>query len=658
LIFSYIFSAFYKDTLPSNIPENIEKINIVIDNKKESKDNENPAKENLPEKLTIMESIKQLIGISWRICVYTPFGITQIMRVYVIMWALKYNSALSAILLFWLYYSIFYKNEKRFITLTPYLLVLPIGLQIIATKIIEIPWMVTPSFKYYDYLSVFGFFTYKYDERINEVWEYLWIFGGFLLACGVHKFRLFLPKYQRYCSEFDHKNSNLKKQNNLEIVVNFILFHTEKLYIVLLYIMSLNKLNIARTLILIFLFLFILVNNFARKYFKTIIFILMYRALFRYFILIGYLLKFEYSQTALKVFAILGIESSYDNTVMIWKLAVDPELILMFFCTYLELRIIQYLNNAQKSSENNENEDNGFLKVCKFINSVYQTYLLWIIYFVILVLLAYQEPTIFDQGYSIFAVILIFIHALGDHLNNMHGFLSTKPVWLLMSVYNVIILLISYMFCFLVYTCELSTSIESLEERVQFLKIVGFDFDQPTGWKLQRTFLPQFVVLYLSYIARTNIDSRAPQSNNKQINVKYSMKIISILLDIVDVLSKYSFHVFFFAVIMLGILWSLNFMMLGYLIFFGIHFAFLHYRYINTISMKKSSTTTRLEKAKIIEEESEIQKNCAIYQRRRTLTFIMIFSCIVLLLCQIFRFLHVYKEYFSICYNFGKKICG
>eukprot|EP01022_Parablepharisma_sp_SALTPOND_P004643 TRINITY_DN120687_c0_g1_i1.p1 TRINITY_DN120687_c0_g1~~TRINITY_DN120687_c0_g1_i1.p1 ORF type:complete len:674 (+),score=45.95 TRINITY_DN120687_c0_g1_i1:927-2948(+) len=653
LVGVYMCSAFYRDTLPkSKDTENAEgklAIEIRVSNKSRRK-----TRRRIQEEAKVVsveeggtrkpwESIKGVIVNAWKLSTSTPFGLMHIVRGYLILWALKYNSILSLFIIFWLYYSISYNSTKRFCAFTPYLLLPAMGLQIVGTKFAEIPHLISPTSSYLPYFHTFGLFTYSFDSRINPIGEYIWTLIGFILVCATLKLMQYLPEYEKWAKGVEENAKRLnQKPNSLEITIRFLLEHTEKLYIVVLYIVAFNKLNVTHTLILLFFFLFVLLQKYARKYFVIIIFILLYRALLRYGILIGDLLGAAYSDITLKVFAILGIDIEYNPDVTVYKLDVDWELIIMFFCSYLQLKIIRYIT-AQPSISDQVDPSSGYIKFISYLNDIVQTYLLWIIYLVLFLVLAYQRISLFVQLYSMFVVALIFVHTLADLFDPNHkGYLRTKFIWMSLSLYNILVLLASYTFCFAVYTCGLETSIQESEEKVHIVKLIGLDFVRPTGMQLQLNFLPQFVVLYLAFIARQNIWEQDHYEHEKYI--KYTKKFWGWCIDFMDIFSRYSFHMLFFAVAMLGVFWSLNFLMMVYLSIFAIHYCTLHLRYLRSQKSGADFAGTFQEKRNIIENESEIQSYQAIQQRRRTLKFVAILTAVALFLCQGFRFIHICKE--------------
>ena len=171
---------------------------------------------------------------------------------------------------------------------------------------------------------------------------------------------------------------------------------------------------------------------------------------------------------------------------------------------------------------------------------------------------------------------------------------------------------------------------------------MGLDFTHKTSPSLQWIFLPQFVILYLSFFVRQSTPKKDNDSDS--LKVVYKRNAFMMLIEFFDVVSANSFHLLFLAIGLLGTLWSLNFVMLIYFVIFGIHYISSQRKYLSVIKKEPKGRLSSQEKDDIIKEETKIQKALGIHQRRNTLRFILAFSLISLILTQGFAFVQIYIE--------------
>ena len=68
----------------------------------------------------IFKMIKETVIWVWRTLTWSPYGLMLLLRGYIIVFSLRYNTLWSIILIFWNYYSIFYTNVYWFLVLTPW----------------------------------------------------------------------------------------------------------------------------------------------------------------------------------------------------------------------------------------------------------------------------------------------------------------------------------------------------------------------------------------------------------------------------------------------------------------------------------------------------------------------------------------------------------
>lgn len=97
----------------------------------------------------------------------------------------------------------------------------------------------------------------------------------------------------------------------------------------------------------------------------------------------------------------------------------------------------------------------------------------------------------------------------------------------------------------------------------------------------------------------------------------------------------------------LGIFWSVNLMMLLYLIFFSLHYCILHARYFGCFNKVQGNIAHFDVKEEIILEECEKQKACSIAQRRSSLFYLVIFTGITLFISSVFRFSHSISSFYD-----------
>ena len=145
---------------------------------------------------------------------------------------------------------------------------------------------------------------------------------------------------------------------------------------------------------------------------------------------------------------------------------------------------------------------------------------------------------------------------------------------------------------------------------------------------------------------------KAKMLGQKNVQVEYKHGFWTISLILLDAVSKYSFHLLFFAAALLSVFWSLNIVMLIYLAIFAIHYSSLHLRFVQENSIRPSARLTFQQKADLTEREHTVQKLQATAQRRRTLKILCFLTCLVMVLSQAFRLVLVYKRYLDI-FKFG-----
>lgn len=293
----------------------------------------------------------------------------------------------------------------------------------------------------------------------------------------------------------------------------------EKLYILLLYIVCFDKLNLTHCLMMLFMLCFLYFRKTIHKNFVLILFVFGFQAVGRMSNLMTILSGVVYSDNVSRILIILGIDVALDPTVMIYKLQIDWELIFLYFCSYTMYRITQHLNIREEAPKRNTN-NSDFVKFFSKMADYLSKTLLWVIYFVLLVLFANMQPTIILIGYELLLLILISIHIFAD-LNGTEytGYLKTKPWWLLLRGYNVFLLCITYAFSFTLHTIGIDFSLsESLNG---FFTFIGLDTSEPVGGQLQKNFLPQFIVLYCGFLAKLHINSRMKEER-KSSKIEYS----------------------------------------------------------------------------------------------------------------------------------------
>eukprot|EP00826_Nyctotherus_ovalis_P060856 TRINITY_DN8592_c0_g1_i11.p1 TRINITY_DN8592_c0_g1~~TRINITY_DN8592_c0_g1_i11.p1 ORF type:complete len:1055 (+),score=337.25 TRINITY_DN8592_c0_g1_i11:1267-4431(+) len=592
----------------------------------------------------VLESIKYLALTIWNLCISTPFGLAIILRIFILFWLLKYNSYLSIFFLLWAYISIGFTSTDFFCAVTPFLLIPGMVLQIIGTKFIEIksivPYLVPE--RYLNYFHFFGCFRYSEDSSVNSMWEFAWSLAGITLACAVMKMMQYIPEYNEWAKGHEEaRKKDLRTPNNLEVTVLFFFEHTDKVYVILLYMVAFDKLDTMGTLVLIYLLFFMLFRNLARKCFILMIWLLGLMAMGRYVVLLLHILGLNYTPRLHQILNIVGIEINYEPTGILYRMGTDWELIIMYFCSYAQLKIIRYFAESP-FAEIPINKESWFIKFASYLNDAIQAYLLWVIYFVFLTILALQEPSFFIQGYIIIVVLMMAVHIGADIRNSqLIGYKYSRPIWVILMIYNSLILFASYISNFVVYTG--GRNLRYKESEVQLIKIVGLDFTQKEMPTLQLTFLPQFVILYLASFARQVLAIKKDEAEIRE--VPYKRKAWMWLIKFLDMMSGYSIHLVMFVIALLGTLWSLNFVMFLYFVGFAIHYGTLHLSYNRLRRHKGESQTSFKEKYSIIMEECVEQKEVTIQQRRYTLSFLLTIAVLSLFLTQLFAFVQAFKRY-------------
>ena len=134
-----------------------------------------------------------------------------------------------------------------------------------------------------------------------------------------------------------------------------------------------------------------------------------------------------------------------------------------------------------------------FIRLSKLLYSIIQTYLIWGIYLIFILVLSYQDINSFIQGYMIIVSMMIAVHASVDLSDNkFEGYLSVKPLWTILAIYNTIILFSSYVAYFVIYSSDL---VPDFSEANHFIiRTIGIDLDKNES-ELRIIFLPQFVIL-------------------------------------------------------------------------------------------------------------------------------------------------------------------
>ena len=395
---------------------------------------------------------------------------------------------------------------------------------------------------------------------------------------------------------------------------------------------------------MIFMLIILYFRKIAHKHFIIIIITLMIEAVGRNVNLIILLSGIKYSTLVELILLIIGIDVGYDANAMINKLHTSWELIGLYYITYILYRITQYLNDEQPQENDNTSY---FMRFFEFLSKVINKLLLWIIYFVLLILFSCQSPTLFVNGYVLILIILISVHIIANIGNSKYeGYIKTIPWWAILRFYNVALFCSLYLFNFLLHTVKVNYKPDLT--KFNYMVFAGFDFSTLTNWKLQKDFLVQFIVLYCGYLARLHIISRLSQPANPESDtIKYSRWIWILGIKILDIISEYSFHVLFLIVMSLGIFWSVNLMMLLYLIFFSLHYCMLHARYFGCFTKIKAPIKHFDAREVIILEEKEKQKACSIAQRRSSLFFLVIFTGTTLFISSVFRFSHSISSFYD-----------
>ena len=297
----------------------------------------------------------------------------------------------------------------------------------------------------------------------------------------------------------------------------------------MLYLLCFGELNVLHTFLLIFLMLVIRVPKFSSKLFWIVLLLFC----LRYFIGYCYAVceKAEYSNyTLTRVFKIIGFYSTIVQKNALFPNQINYLIIVIFYFNYVQYWCYGYLRmypleNLLNGPNAAANKEPGFMiKLFSLIKDILNKCALWIIYLLIIIVLAYQDTTAPIILYTILIQLIIATHIISDikyGKRNYSGFKNTKIAWLILKAYNMLMLVVNYFICFVMYSIKLDFEKGINEEFRAKMLLAGFDFAQPTGWKLHRLFLPQFSILILGYLA--TVFCEAPEME-ETMEVKYKSK--------------------------------------------------------------------------------------------------------------------------------------
>ena len=207
----YIFSACYYRTIPRKAfqkkEEDILLVKIEPQKQEEKKEEgvigkvEEGVRENRRQTRSYFASISGLFITLWKMTTLSPYILMQIVRLVLTLWVVKYSTYFNGIILIWVYYSICYKDHNWFCKYPPMFLLPSLAIQIIGTKLVNIPDIIDPKWRYTKQLENFGFFPFQFDSTISSTYEFGWMMAGFLFTCGTYKMCQFVDRYTQWETE-------------------------------------------------------------------------------------------------------------------------------------------------------------------------------------------------------------------------------------------------------------------------------------------------------------------------------------------------------------------------------------------------------------------------------------------------------------------------
>jgi len=603
-------------------------------------------KDSLPEEEGRRKSIIQTVTSNfvkfYKYCTMTPFLTLEITRGIIIIWVIKYSTYWSLPLLCWLYYSISFTDTIQFYKNTRVILIPIVGFQYILCKIVNLPYVCKFIERTYNIkvFERFGGFIFELDsdnKMTSPEFEYFFMGSIFIIICLTTQMTRYIKDYELWKQDHPTNYSDPSIYSTWEAIINFILHHSDKLFIVTVYIVGFNKLNLTHALLLGSMIITMEFPEFTSRNFKLFIALLLFRDAGRYIELMIQLSGVDLTDTNWEyALIILGFDNDLNQNRMFFKASVDWEIPVMIYISYMQLNVYKYLDENKERIANREAKG-FFIDFIKKVYSFIKKILIFMIYWLILVLLANEDITAVFSIYNIMLMIIIVVHFWSD-INDFTypGMQNTKRIWHALNVYNGLVLLASYLFCFAVY--RMGAHFEFSDKTKAICKLIGFDFVYPygTSFVMQKKFLSQFVILYLGFLATSHINT-FDQSHSSIFSKTHSSRFFNLLLKFVDLLSMYSFHIMFLLVAIIGFAWKLSIGMLLFFVLFGVHYCALHIGY--TRSRKEiPSNQDYIQLTKLAEEGQNEQKWQSLILRKSTTKLLLLLTVGLIIMAVLSRF--------------------
>jgi len=645
LLSCLLFLALYKEgrsVFKSNrrLTETVSHVEIY---KKESLTNS--SRKTTSIKVSLLSKFKK----AWKFLTLTPFIVIELSRLLILIWILKYCTYWIVPLLFWIYYSIMYKDDNKLISVTKMLAVPIVALQFIICRIINIENI--GKHVESNLLQRFGGFIFHSKSDTNIQFEYFFMLLMYFLLCLSVRMTRTIPEYENWKLDNDYQFLSDSSINTLEIVINFLLTHFDKIFIMALYMIGFSKLNLVHALFLAWMVITMVFPDFARKKFIYFLVIIIIRD-FGYFILGLLLLSgITFTEEINYILTIQGLDFNINHDSIFFKLEIKWEMPVMIYFAYMQSVIYKYLNK-HKGTSKVDLSYSTFITCVKEVHNLINKILIWVVYVIILLLLAFEDITAILFVYYVLILLITTVHIWENNNDSSYkGFTRTLKLWNIMNLYNGLALLTTYVVCFLLCTAKVLEDFY-IEKKIIF-EALGFKFQCPIAptflLSMQKRFLFPFLMFYFGFFVKSYIKEEE-QKKGGRVSI-YKSKFVGMGLIFVDILSLYSFHLLFFITLLLSLLWKLSAGMWLIMVIFSIHYCTLHYKYLK---LKKRLPQSDYNEFKgTYKENNNIQKTLAVLQRKTTLRMLIIITSILILLSVVSRF-YYYIEILIDVYMDGK----
>jgi hypothetical protein len=312
------------------------------------------------------------------------------------------------------------------------------------------------------------------------------------------------------------------------VAIAYVLRHIDKATILVLYVVGLNKLNLVHALILLWLVVMMILPKFASRHFSLVIILALIRDVGRYTVMMTYFSGVKASDILKNIVKLFGFDNASTTNGPFYKASLDWEIPAMLYTCYIQLNVYHYLRQYETEKQNED--ELGWASSClgKCLGICYEwvkKLMFWAIYLTIIILFSIARVSVVNAIYFILIVIIASVHALQDYRGGTcRGYLKTIWLWRVTIGYAAVMLLASYLFSFTMDTMKMDRAITP--ELQRGFQLIGFQFVFPTGsgFAVQRSFLPQFVVFCLGLFACARIREIASEPSHPS-EIRYSSNI-------------------------------------------------------------------------------------------------------------------------------------